>query len=238
MKKPILFLLTCSLILSSAPKAEAQGGGFMLTAGLASFRMTDMKYLQEHILETYPVEGKITSSFPPYTSASVTLFKGFSDYLRLGGSYSYSTTGGKSSYQDYSGDIYTEITATSHRFGAYISYTILGGDRLDLNLNGRLDANVTSMTVESFYTIYIYSNGLSNKYRSVSPSGSIGAELMYRLKEISLGMEAGYQIDLQGDLKDPENDNPLLDPNDGERVLTSDWSGWYVRISALINLKL
>ena len=238
MKKLILCLITCSLALTSTQKTEAQGGGFMLTAGIASFKMTDMKYLQDHILGTYPVEGRITSSFPPYTSVSITMFKGLYDYLRIGGGYSYSTTGGKSSYQDYSGHIYTEISATSHRFGAYISYTLLDGDRLDLSLNGRLDANLTSMIIESSYTIYSFSSGLSNGYRSISPSGSIGAELMYRLKEISMGLEAGYLIDLQGDLKDKDDDNPLLDPNDTDRVLTSDWSGWFIRISAHINLKL
>ena len=89
MKKLILCLLTFSLVLSSAQKTEAQGGGFMFTAGVASFRMTDMKYLQEHILVTYPVEGRITSSFPPYTSASIPMFKGLYEYLRVGGGYSF-----------------------------------------------------------------------------------------------------------------------------------------------------
>jgi hypothetical protein len=203
----------------------------MITAGVASVRMTDMKSLQDYILGTYPVEGKITSSFPPYTSASITIFKELYDYLRVGGAYSYSTTGGKSSYQDYSGNIFTEITASSHRLGAYISYTLLGGDRLGLALNGRLDANFTSMNIESYLSIYTYSNRLSNKYRSISPVGSIGAELMYKLRNISLGMEAGYLVDLKGDLKDPEDGDPLLDPNDRERVLSSDWSGWFARLS-------
>lgn len=237
MKKIMLCLLTFSLILISAQKAEAQGGGFMLTAGVASVRMTDMKNLQDYILGTYPVEGRVTSSFPPYTSASLTIFKELYDYLRVGGAYSYSTTGAKSSYQDYSGEIYTKIIATSHRLGAYISYTLLYGDRLDLSLNGRLDANYTSMIIESYYQIFNYGSGLSNKYRSISPSGSIGAELMYKLRQTSLGLEAGYLVDLQGDLKDTEDGDPLLDPNDRERVLTSDWSGWYARLSFVFNFR-
>lgn len=235
MKKTILCLFTCSLLLVTAQKAAAQGGGFMLTGGVASVRMTDMKNLLEHILGTYPVEGKVTSSFPPYTSASLTIFKELYDYLRVGGAYSYSTTGAKASYQDYSGEIYTQISATSHRLGGYISYTLLGGDRLDLSLSGRVDANFTSMLIESYYQIYNYGNGLSNKYRSISPSGTLGGELIYKLRNISLGMEAGYLVDLQGDLKETEDGDPLLDPNDRERVLSSDWSGWYARISLILN---
>ena len=234
MRRRIIFLIALVMILVSSPHALAQSYGITLGLGVASVRMDDMKYLQEHILSTYPVEGKITSSFPPYTSVSLGVFKQLYDHIRIGGAYSYSNTGGKSSYADYSGDISTEFTAMSHRLGAYLAYLVLGGDRLGLSLNGRVDANFTSMTIQSVYSIYGYTNGLSNKYRSISPSGSLGTELMYKLKNYSLGMEAGYLVDLTGDLKNSESGNPLLDPNDLERTLNSDWTGWYVQIKGLI----
>ena len=229
-------MIAVAMLLLSAQHSLGQGGGFILAAGGASFRMNDMKYLQEHILSSYPVEGKITSSFPPFTNASLTVFKQLYDHIRLGGTYSYSTTGGKSSYADYSGSIYTEMNAISHRLGAYLSYIVLGGDRLDLSLNGHLDANFTNLTIQSYYTIYNFTDGLSNKYRSISPSVSVGGELMYKLKKISLGLEAGYLVDLKGDLKDTDEGDPLLDPNDTSRVLSSDWTGWYAQLKVLIAL--
>jgi len=207
----------------------------MVSGGVASSKMSDMKNLQEYFLSEYLVEGKITSSFPPYTSVSVTGFKQLYDYLRLGISYTYSTTGGKSSYQDYSGEIYTEINATSHRLGAYLSYILLGGDRIDLSLHGRLDANYSTMLFEESKVIYGDFEGYSIKFWSISPTFSIGADLLYNLRKFSLGIEAGYQVDLKGDLKD--DGNTLQDPNDTERVLTSDWSGWYARLSLLINIR-
>ena len=218
----------------SAQYTLGQDWGITFSGGIASSRMGNMKYLQEHILSTYPVEGKITSSFPPFTSASFTVFKQLYDHIRVGGRYNYSTTGAKSSYADYSGNIYTEFNAVSHRLGAYLSYLVSGGDRLELSLNGSLDANYTSMTIQSYYTIFNYSDGLSNKYRSISPSIAVGGELMYKLKKLSLGMEAGYLIDLKGNLKDTSDGDPLLDPNDLDRVLSSDWTGWYVQFKTLI----
>lgn len=228
-----IFILTMMLSLADA---GAQGGGFILSGGVAGSRMTDMKYLQEQILGTYPVEGQITSSFPPFTAISSILYKQYSDYLRLGVSYIYSTSGGKSSYQDYSGEIVTEMTAASHRLGAYISYLILGGDLIDLSLSGRLDANYSTMLIESYYNIFSFRNGLSDKYWSISPGGSVGAELWYKLRKISLGIEAGYQVDLQGELKDTGDGDPLQDPNNRNRTLTTDWSGGYAGISFLITL--
>ena len=230
-------MIALSIMLVSSQQTLGQSSGLIFAFGRASFRMDDMKYLQEHILSTYPVEGKITSSFPPFTSASVSIFKQLYDHIRLGVAYSFSTTGGKSSYADYSGNISTEITGSSHRLGAYLSYLVLGGNRLDLFLKGSVDANLTSMTIQSSYTIYSYINSMSNKYRSISPSGTIGAELMYKFKNFSLGMEAGYLVDLKGNLKNTDSGNPLLDPNDTEQTLTSDWTGWYVQIKGQIPLK-
>jgi len=234
MRKRISYMIVLAMLLVSAQHSLAQDGGISIAAGAASFRMGDMKYLQEHILSTYPVEGKITSSFPPFTAASITVFKQLYDHIRVGGRYNYSTTGAKSSYADYSGDIYTEFNAVSHRLGAYLSYLVLGGDRIDLSLNGSLDANYTSMTIQSYYTIFSYSDGLSNKYRSISPSIAVGGELMYKLKKLSLGMEAGYLVDLKGNLKNTSDGDPLLDPNDLDRVLSSDWTGWYLQLKTLI----
>ena len=234
MRKRISHMLAMALLLISVQHSLGQDYGFSLAAGAASFRMDDMKYLQEHILNTYPVEGKITSSFPPFTSASFTVFKQLYDHIRVGGRYNYSTTGGKSTYADYSGNIYTEFDAVSHRLGAYLSYLVLGGDRLDLSLNGSLDANYSTMTIQSYYTIFNYSDGMSNKYRSISPSIAVGGELMYKLKKLSLGVDAGYLVDLKGTLKDTSDGDPLLDPNDLDRELSTDWTGWYVQLKGLI----
>lgn len=238
MKKPLSFIITLTLLLVFAPSSHSQDWGFKFGAGLATYRMDDLKYLQEDILGTYPVEGKITSSFPPYTAASITLYKQIYDHLGVGGGYSFSTTGGKSSYADYSGQIYTEMSASSHRLGAYIAYMLSGGERLELSLTGRLDANYTSLSIESYYTIYNYSNGLSNQYRSLSPTATVGSELMYKLQNFALGMELGYMVDLKGKLQDTGDGDDLLDPNDSERVLRSDWSGWFVQLKTLINLNL
>jgi hypothetical protein len=224
----LLFLLLPALNVSS------QDGGIFVSAGLASSRMDDMKYLQEYILSTYPVEGKISSSFPPFTSTSITVFKQLYDQIRIGGGYAYATSGGKSSYADYSGNIFTEMTATSHRLNAYLSYSLLGGERLKLYLYGKIAANLSSMAILTSYSIQNISNSVTNKYRSISPVGTVGSELMFGLRDFSLGIDAGYLVDLGGDLKNIDNDGFLLDPLDRERTLRTDWTGWQLKLKALI----
>ena len=126
------------------------------------------------------------------------------------------------------------MDATSHRFEGYISYVITGGDRLELLLCGRAGANLTYLSISSYYNILNYSNGISNRYRSLSPNGSVATELNVNFNSFSIGLEAGYQVDLTGNLKDADNGDELLDPNDRARTLTSDWTGWRVQLTASI----
>jgi hypothetical protein len=222
------------LLTLGTPGALAQRFGFSASVGIASQRMDDLKYIQQYILDTYPVDGKITSSFPPFTNVSVNLVKEWYDHLHFGGGYSFSTTGGKSSYVDYSGKIVTEMDATSHRLGAFFSYSILGGEQLELSLYGRVDVNLSLVNIESSLNIDGNVIQILDQYRSISPSGTAGIELMYKFTGFSLGMEAGYLVDLPGSLKDSGGDGDLTDPNDRDRILTTDWTGWRVGIKTLI----
>ena len=140
-------------MLLSAESVFGQKAGLKFSFGVASYRMDDMKELQKYILSTYPVEGKITSSFPPFSTFSLTVVRELYEQIRIGGGYGFSTTGGKSSYADYTGNIFTTMDATSHRFEGYISYVITAGDRLELLLCGRAGANLTYMNIESYYNV-------------------------------------------------------------------------------------
>jgi hypothetical protein len=234
MRKISIRRTALAFMLFSALTISAQDGGIMISGGMASAAAEDMKYLQEYILSTYPLEGEITSSFPPFTSTSLTVFKQLYDQIRIGGGYSYATTGGKSSYADYSGEIYTEMSVTSHRLGAYLSYSVLGGERLDLSLYGKAEANLSSLSILTAYSIQNISNSGTNKYRSISPVGTVGTELMYGFRSFSLGLDAGYLVDLTGNLKNTDDGEALLDPLDRERILTTDWTGWQLKIKALL----
>jgi hypothetical protein len=217
-----------------SPGAIAQKFGVSFSAGIASQGMDDLKYLQQYILDTYPVEGRITSSFPPFTNVSVNLVKEWYDHIHIGGGYSFSTTGGKSSYSDNTGKISTEISAASHRLGAFLSYIILGGERLDLSLYGRLDFNLSSVSIESAINVLGYINRIYNQYRSISPSATAGLELMYKFSGFSMGLEAAYLVDFAGNLTNTESKEDLSDPYDHNRILTSDWTGWYAGIKTQI----
>ena len=56
---------------------------------------------------------------------------------------------------------------------------------------------------------------------------------MYEFRDFSFGIDAGYLVDLTGDLKNTDDGEALLHPLDREQVLTTDWTGWQVKVKVL-----
>ena len=208
------------------PDARAQESGVYVTLGGASYRMGDMKYLQNLLLEQYPVEGRITSSFPAYGAASVGLVRRVLPHLTAGAGYSYTTTGGRSNYTDYSGRVTTELTLVSHSLGAWFSYGYLDPGPFEFSIYGAMQGNLSSMDLISAIYVPGYTSGVRQDFRSFSPHLSAGLEVLVRLGDISAGLHGGYLVDLTGELKDRETGSPLEDPRERGRILTSDWTGW------------
>jgi hypothetical protein len=222
------------LFLTLVSWALPQDKAIYASYGIATFHMDDMKYYQELLMETFPVEGKIISSFPAYSYSTVGFFKQVSPVLRLGAGYGYASTGSRANYTDYSGTLSSEIAATSHRIGLTVAYRLAGGDPLELLLSGRVDANFSR--VEALTSIYVlgFSDGFFSNYRAVNPSATGGLELLYHTGTLSFGVEAGYRYDVPGKLGEADSRSKLQDPNDRQRILTTDWSGIRAGIKALI----
>ena len=233
MRKGKRLILLIALVALAVPGVRAQEKGIMASFGGATFKMEDMKYFQEYILSTYPVEGKVISSFPLYTSFSINYLVQIWPLVRIGAGYVHTTTGAKTDYTDFSGYIHTNLNATSHRAGAFVNYSFMGNDKLDLSLYGRLDLNISK--IEEATTIYVNGryNQLNNKYKSFSPNLSAGLDLMYNFNAYSIGIEGGYLVDFRGKLENKDRNSDLYDPVDSSRILTSDWTGWRAAIKAI-----
>jgi hypothetical protein len=226
-----------ALAVSVFTGASAQKTGVSVIFGGATVNMDDMKYLMDIILESYPVKGAMITSFPPYFSGSVNVIHQFYPHLRAGAGYTYTNTGARSNYSDYSGNISTDMLIVSHRLGVSLNYSLIGTERLDLSLYGRLDANYSRLNITSSIYVLDLSNINKYAYSSISPNGSAGLEFLYKFKDSAIGIEAGYLVDLPGKLKDRESGSKLQDPNDSQRVLTTDWTGWRMGIKGIIWIK-
>jgi hypothetical protein len=233
MRNLLIILTLLGSTFTGSFRMQAQDLGIYASIGVATMRMDDMKYLLESIIETYPVEAKVISSFPPYTASSFGFMKRIYPHLKLGAGYGFTTTGAKANYSDYSGSLTTEITAVSHRLGGLASYTPFNGERFEFSLLGRLDLNVTRMDVSTLLIASGFSNGGESNYTAFSPQVSGYAEILYNTGKFSFGLEGGYLVDLPGKLKE-KGGSSLSDPNDPREDLTSDWTGWRAGIKGIL----
>ncbi len=229
-----VLLLSLVLLIFAPQKATGQENALWVGGGIQASSMDDLKYLQGLILETYPLEGKIVSSFPAYTMGSFGWINQRSPTIRIGAGYGFSTTGAKSNYTDYSGYITSLINAVSHRLGAFASYSLLRGDWFELTVIGRFEIKYSRVDVSSNLYALGASGLTENSYSSWSPGGAGGAEFLIHLKNYSFGLEGGYDIDAQGKLTKRENNEELTDPNDPDRVLSTNWTGWYAQAKFIL----
>lgn len=233
MRKLYVISLILLLQIGFTFRGKAQDFGIYVSAGVATMRMDDMKTLLESIMDTYPVEAKVISSFPPYASTSFGFMKRLYPHLKLGAGYGYTTSGAKANYSDYSGSLTTEITAVSHRLGGLVAYSPFTLERLEFSILGRLDLNLTRMGVSSLLYASGFSTGLDEDYTSFSPQVSVYADILYHLGKFSLGLEGGYLVDVQGKLKG-EGGAELTPRGDPMNSLSSDWTGWRAAIKGIL----
>ena len=222
------------LLILTSQKADGQKNALWVGGGIQISSMDDMKYFQEFILESYPVEGKIISSFPAYTMGSFGWINQRSPLIRIGAGYGFSATGAKSNYTDYTGYITSLINVVSHRVGAFASYSVLGGNWYELSVIGRFEVKYSKVDATSNLYALGAAGFTENSYRSWSPGGAGGVEFLIHLKNYSFGLEGGYDIDAQGKLSKRENNEELKDPNDPARVLTTNWTGWYAQAKFIL----
>ena len=178
MKKLLIIATMLGTLGSGTLLVRAQGYGMFLSGGVATMNMDDMNYLLGSMMESYPVEARVISSFPPYSNISVGFLKRQYPHLKLGAGYGFTTSGAKANYTDYSGYLTTEITGVSHQLGALIGYSPLGGDRLEFSLLGRVNLNITRMNVSTLLIASGFSSGMEDKYTSFSPQISGLAEAL------------------------------------------------------------
>lgn len=222
----------------AVPAIKAQNMAFSIGGGISSTRMDDMKYIQEHILDLYPVEGAVISSFPAYGMASVHLNFQIRPSLRIAGGINYSVTGARTNYTDSTGSLSTDMSASSSQFELAAFYRILGGKFYDISVFGSLGANLSQMDITSTLQVLGFGDLSRSGFQAISACGSAGLEAMIHLNSFSFGVEAGYNVDMPGKLKDTNSQKDFIDPDPGsERIMTTDWTGWQAQVKILLWLR-
>jgi len=149
-----------------------------LSTGYGTYTMGDMKSLQEELQEGYPVDAKITESFPGYAYYDLSVTKQTGERFVIGGYFTYGSTGGRIHYEDYSGEV------SSNQLVRYYSL----GFPLGIMISDDLDANAWNFQLDfkPHFTMGELLLEFSSRIGSQRDAGS------YEFRSFNFGIEPGF----------------------------------------------
>lgn len=228
----LFFIVFLYFIVNSClcQKFELYTGG-----GVFKVTMKDIQGLQADRLSLLSFKARITDDFPVSINHLVMEPRLNFKNLSIGFHYSFSSTGSRISYGDYSGIINLDVICNSHNFGPFISYPVIKTSKLSFNLF--LDVPVVYS--EIFFKDYIKVYDEESRERLNVFSGTIGlfpaTEIKYNILFMRILLRMGYLYDKDSFLHEQGKKEYYLVNQRNEKVY-SNWNGY--RIELLLGFKL
>jgi hypothetical protein len=224
MYRIIVFL--CLILFSS--RAYNQVVSFSIGSGIGTSQMDDLKDFQDMILLDLPVQAKIVNNFPVFPLYNVKVIY-LTKHLEIGNGYTFTSTGSKIHYSDYSGEISVKQIVNSNQVSLLV-YPVFSRKQ-----NSKFLGLVKCAAVFNNYSleqkISVYDQEASDQLdlKSSSLAFSFGLSYCIRRRSLEFRSEIEYLIDTKGPLH-VENDPDTQLSLHGDPVKTN-WSGLRIGIS-------
>jgi hypothetical protein len=191
-----------------------------VSAGYGTYSMKDLKVHQAAIQSQFPVDAKITSSFPGYWYYQLGGDYYFKSQYFVGASIAYGSTGGNIHYSDYSGEV-----GCIHKI-KYVSVTFPVGWRLPLRqdkFNLQFELSPAVYSGDTRLEVETVVNGQPDRSAIEFESMNIGVQPAIRLERkagpVLIFVEGGYYFDIyRSKLIFKDNKDFYLLTDNGEEV--------------------
>jgi len=216
----------CLLIILTFPVVACAQVKVSASVGYGTYSMKDLKEHQEQLKEQFPVDPKITSSFPGYWYYQFGASYRFKSNFFIGSSVSYGSTGGKIHYQDYSGEIGCEHKVKYISVGVPLGWQFpIQQDKMNLGLelSPALYFGNTQLAFET--EVNTQSDQQSVEFESINIGLQPAARLERQVGPVLIFIQAGYYIDVyRSELTVKDNSEYYLLNGNGKKV-HSDFTG-------------
>jgi hypothetical protein len=204
----ILFIVCC--------RTDAQD--LSLYTGLSYSLMEDMKDLQRLVANELPVRPKYVQEFPPYWQYGLSMRWGVTEKYKLGFYVFTTSTGGRATYEDYSGEFTFDQTLRCFGLTIHNEYVVHEGERSAVLLYLETGYIATWLDLDYFLRIGDSSESFTEEFHSSNYLFEGGVQYQYFLKpKLFLEGRFGFQGNMANDL--------ISDEDDYETDLKADWSG-------------
>jgi hypothetical protein len=198
-----------------------------LSIGYATYKMDDLRELNKQILRETGLPSKITDDFPGFSNFEIQYTQPLmDDKYCVGGFLSFTSTGSRIAYTDYSGHQYIDQRLTGFSLGANTWMRMIGNENHSLWMGGKAGLTLTSHKIISELTIYSYTDKDKIAFEGVNIFIEPRFVYKYKLSNgFGLSTQVGYNVNVgKGKLNYTKDSNAYLTNNQGE-ALNADWSG-------------
>lgn|GEM_PF-1740830 len=231
-------LLLVFFLFNISVNGLSQGNVFRFESQVGTFSMTDLKDFQERLMPDLGVNVEKVSSFPPYVGFGLSWLTRLNQGMGLGLTSEFFSTGGRNSYEDYSGYYKFDFLVHCFNLGTIITFKneLGGGQRINFEVLQGL--KISSLTLREM--IFISEPVSDEKLGFKSRSWWIKAGLRYEydfLDYFTAGVFVGGEYNIGGKLESKENPNNFIFKENGEYVRIN-WSGLRAGISLAADLSI
>lgn len=210
----ILFVYCCA-------QFSLHGQDIVASAGISQASMNDLKRLQEYLVVEFPVEFRNTQSFPPYFQYNITTTFSGSEKFRWGLRAYTTSTGARSVYADYSGEVRVDQTVSCIGIALHSELILKKFNRSELAMVLEVGHILTHLTVDGYFRLgNSPAETFNEKFKSANRMFETGLCYRYLLNDrLFLFTQVGVQGNVTGDLQSRSDGSSLDD-------FSADWSGF------------
>jgi hypothetical protein len=232
-KKLTLYFVVACLIFG-LPSAYCQDVCLTAGAGYGSFKMNDLKQVNQEDIQYLPYETRLTDNYPMFWNYSAAFTYNIKKWLVTGVSGSFQSAGSGVTRSDYSGD-YSFITKIHSISPGLIIRAQYQYNKLSLFISNDIGIEYNDLRIKETLNVFTHNHeeiyNLSSRNIFYLPTTGISLSLFF----INLEIYGGYLMDIKkNDLKNHEGNTFMM--SSGLKTVRADWSGLRFGAKATVRL--
>lgn len=196
--------------------------GIISEIGIGSYKMSDLKKLNQEELSNLPFQAKIISNYPNYVYYKISPELQVNNLFSLGFSYSFNSTGSRISRIDYSGEYLFDTRIQSNSYGIFCAFSKTIYYYFIVSIAGECGDIEDKFSYNQLLQITDYKTTNQDTYTSSNIYFEPQIKLSFKYSFIQTGFKIGYLYQFGSeDLTDKKSQNFTISGSDTK----AEWQG-------------
>ena len=229
MKYACYISLLVSMMPLSVNSQQVEAG---LQTGIGTFSMTELKRLNEIVMQDIPFDTRIVTDFPVYFYYRPFIMLKVNN-ISIGPMYTYQSTGSRVSAKDYSGEYRFDIIINSSSPGILAETGLFNPGKIQCSFYSAFGILFSNLKLKEH--LKVQEENLLDyffRYKTLNMFFEPGLKFTYPLNFLNIGLNAGYLIQVGNkSFHAPGNKDALLVNPESEVPVKPGWNGVRVGLS-------